>query len=49
MNVKNVPLDSKCLTIPEYISEYCAYGCPYYVVEKIVPNQPSEEWTTSKK
>ena len=46
---KNVPLDSKCLTIPEYISEYCAYGWPYYVVEKIVPNQPSEEWTTSKK
>lgn len=46
---KNVPLDLKCVTIPEYIAEYCAYGCPYYVVEKIVPKQHSEEWTTSKK
>ena len=46
---KNVPLDLKCVTIPEYIAEYCAYGCPYYVVEKIVPKKHSEEWTTSKK
>ncbi len=34
---KNVPLESKCLTIPEYLVEYCAYGCPYYVVEKVAP------------
>jgi len=45
---KNVPLDLKCVTIPEYIAEYCTYGCPYYVVEKIVPNQHENEWTTSK-
>ena len=46
---KNVPLDSKCVTIPEYIAEYCTYGCPYYVVEKIVPHRHENEWTTSKR
>ena len=33
--VKNVPLELKCITIPEYLTEYCVYGCPYYVLEKI--------------
>ncbi|MDE5977646.1 MAG: YutD family protein [Turicibacter sp.] len=46
---KNVPLDTKCVTIPEYLAEYCVYGCPYYIVEKIVTKQSTEEWTTSKK
>ena len=32
---KNVPLELKCITIPEYLTEYCVYGCPYYVLEKI--------------
>ena len=46
---KNVPLDSKCETIPEYLAEYCAYGFPYYIVEKIVAKQYSNDWSTSKK
>ena len=25
---KNVPLDSKCVTIPEYMAEYCTDGWP---------------------
>ena len=32
---KNVPLEVKAITIPEYLVEYCAYGCPYYIIEKI--------------
>ncbi|HAX73535.1 MAG TPA: DUF1027 domain-containing protein [Firmicutes bacterium] len=32
---KNVPAELKALVIPEYLAEYCAYGCPYYVLEKI--------------
>ncbi|MGL4338207.1 MAG: YutD family protein [Turicibacter sp.] len=41
---KNVPLELKCLTIPEYITEFCVYGCPYYVLEKIkFPHNPSEQ------
>jgi len=32
---RGVPLDLKSSTIPEYLNEYCAYGCPYYVLEKI--------------
>ena len=34
---RGVSLDLKSTTIPEYITEYCAYGCPYYIVEKITP------------
>lgn len=31
---KNVPLELKSVTIPEYLAEYCVYGCPYYVLER---------------
>ena len=34
---KNVSLEHKSLIIPEYLVEYCAYGCPYYILEKQAP------------
>lgn len=32
---KGAPLEVKSTTIPEYLKEYCAYGCPYYILEKV--------------
>ena len=34
-NRKGAPLELKSTIIPEYISEYCAYGCPYYILERV--------------
>ncbi len=43
-NRKNVSLEHKSLTIPEYLVEYCSYGCPYYVIEKVAPvEQPTKK------
>ena len=36
-NRKNIPIDQKSFSIPEYLAEYCAYGCPYYILEKLPP------------
>lgn len=33
---KEVPLELKSKTIPDYLKEYCSYGCPYYILEKVV-------------
>ncbi|WP_370529732.1 YutD family protein [Alkalihalobacillus sp. AL-G] len=31
--------DTKYSTVPEYILEYCNFGCPYFIVKK-VKNKP---------
>lgn len=43
---KNVPLELKCVTIPEYLAEYCVYGCPYYVLEKVSGQMVTKESIT---
>ncbi len=45
---KNVPLELKCVTIPEYLAEYCVYGCPYYVLEKVSGQIGTKEATTKE-
>ena len=31
---KGVSHDQRVESIPDYLAEYCAYGCPYYIIEK---------------
>ncbi|KSU83389.1 Uncharacterized protein YutD [Fictibacillus enclensis] len=31
--------DTKISTLPEYIYEYCNFGCPYFVLKKITPGK----------
>ncbi|MCL1948941.1 MAG: YutD family protein [Turicibacter sp.] len=33
---KGIPPEQRVESIPDYLAEYCAYGCPYYVIEKII-------------
>lgn len=33
---KGIAPENRAEAIPDYLAEYCAYGCPHYVVEKIV-------------
>lgn len=33
-NNRKASFDSKISTMPEYIYEYCNFGCPYFVLKK---------------
>ena len=35
---RKVPFDSRIVTLPEYILEYCNFGCAYFVVKKVKTN-----------
>lgn len=37
---KGISADMRMEAIPDYIAEYCAFGCPYYVIEKVVVRAP---------
>jgi uncharacterized protein YutD len=36
-NHEKATFDTKISTLPEYIYEYCNFGCPYFVVKKVNP------------
>jgi uncharacterized protein YutD len=43
-NNRKATYDTKISTLPEYLYEYCNFGCPYFVLRKI-----KEERGNSKK
>jgi uncharacterized protein YutD len=45
-NNRKAPFDSRIETLPEYILEYCNFGCAYFVVKKVKANAtPIDKYT----
>ena len=34
-NNRKATYDTKISTLPEYLYEYCNFGCPYFVIKKV--------------
>ncbi len=35
--------ETKFSTVPEYLLEFCNFGCPYFILKKIKTNEPKKE------
>ena len=42
-NNKKAEISKRFSSIQDYILEYCNFGCPYFVVRRISPNELAEE------
>lgn len=38
-NRPKVNFDQKIASLPEYLQEYCNFGCPYFVLKKVTPER----------
>lgn len=47
-NNRKASYDSKISTMPEYIYEYCNFGCPYFVLKKVRKEKGSSEVQSQK-
>ena len=39
---KGIGAENRFEAIPDYLTEYCAYGCPYYIIEKQTVRAPKD-------
>lgn len=47
-NNRKAAYDTKISTLPEYIYEYCNFGCPYFVLKKVKNDEKKEKVTNEQ-
>ena len=48
-NNRKASYDSKISTLPEYLYEYCNFGCPYFVLRKVKEERNNSKRTKDPK
>lgn len=41
-NDKKAPIDMRISSLEDYLSEYCSFGCAYFVLESLEPNKKKQ-------
>ncbi|TMW72481.1 DUF1027 domain-containing protein [Alteribacter natronophilus] len=46
---RKAPFESKISSLPEYLYEYCNFGCPYFVIKKVKEKKTQRTRKNKKK
>ncbi len=48
-NDRKAPIDMRISSLEDYLSEYCSFGCAYFVLENLEPNKKKQNRQTYEK